>query len=226
MTKIRGSRLSEFRARALAIWGFVAAATSCGREGAVAVAPTQSEVEGRAAHETARQPDAVVVDPPPSWPSAVARVEARGVVALREPAGNAAVTDLLQAFVDGWEHESIDALVALLAPDAVAIDGAEHGHASLIDTWRQRLRARDYGRLAGTEVVRPDRIQRWAWDELGTPDTPARPPSMRPSDVLVRVPLEVTRVGGERVFGDVMMLVLRRIDGKLRIAAYGEIDAP
>ena len=183
-------------------------------------------MEGHAAHETARQPDAVVVDPPPSLPSAVARGEARGVVSLREPAGTAAVSELLQAFVDGWEHESIDALAVLLAPDAVAIDGAEHGHTSLIDTWRLRLRAHDYGRLAGTEVVRADRIQRWAWDELGTPDSPARPQSMRPADVLVRAPFEVTRVGGERVFGDIMVLVLRRVDGKLRIAAYGEIDAP
>ena len=147
-------------------------------------------------------------------------------MSLREPAGNAAVVELLQAFVDGWEHESLDSLAALLLPDASAIDGGEHGHVSLVEAWRQRLRAHDYARLAGMEVLRPDRIQRWAWDELGTPETPARPPGMRPADLLVRVPLEVTRIAGERVFGDVMTMVLRREDGKLRIAAYGEIDAP
>ena len=49
---------------------------------------------------------------------------------------------------------------------------------------------------------------------------------MRSGEVLVRAPLEVTRVAGERVFGDVLMMVLRRQDGSLRIAGYSEVDAP
>ncbi len=154
------------------------------------------------------------------------RGEARGVVSLRAPTGNDAVADLMQAFVEGWEHESIDALVALLTPDAGAIEGPDHGHAALVESWRQRLRAHDYARLAGAEILRPDRIQRWAWDELGAPETPARPRGMLPAEILVRAPVEVTRVAGERVFGDVMTMVLRREDGKLRIAAYGEVDGP
>ena len=206
----------------------VFSAGGCGRMSPAVVAPQMepTRIAGRTGRDAVRQPDGVVVDPPPLLPSAVAHVEARGVVSLREPAGSAAVSDLLEAFIEAWEHESIDALVALLAPDAGAIDGAEHGHTTLVETWRQRLRAHDYGRLAGTEVLRADRIQRWGWDELGAPETPARPAGMRPADVLVRAPLEVTRVAGERVFGDVMVMVLRREDGKLRIAAYGEIDAP
>ncbi len=148
------------------------------------------------------------------------------MLSLREPPANDAVAELVQAFVDGWEHESIDALVGLLAPDAGALDGSDHGHAALVENWRQRLRAHDYGRLAGSEIVRVDRVQRWAYDELGTPETPPRPRGMQPAEILVRAPVEVTRVAGERVFGDVMLMVLRREDGKLRIAAYGEVDTP
>jgi hypothetical protein len=205
-------------------WGLVAS-MACGSVNPAPIAPAPADRGGPPGKDP-RRPDAVVVDPPQSVPSAVAHVEARGVITLREPAGNAAVDGLLQAFVDGWEHESIDALVALLAPDAVLLDGSERSHATLVETWRQRLRAHDYARLSGAEVLRADRVQRWAWDELGTPESPARPPGMRPSDLLVRAPLEVTRVAGERVFGDVMIMVLRHEDGKLRIAAYGEVDAP
>ena len=206
--------------------GALVVAAGCGHASPAVVTAPRADVERAADRAVTRRPDAVVVDPPPSLPSAVAHVEARGVVSLREPPGNAAVAELLQAFIDGWERESIDALVALLTPDAGAIDGSEHGHATLVDGWRQRLRAHDYARLAGTDILRPDRIQRWAWDELGAPDAPPRPASMRPAEIYVRAPLEVTRIAGEKVFGDVMVMVLRREDGKLRIAAYGEMDAP
>jgi hypothetical protein len=36
----------------------------------------------------------------------------------------------------------------------------------------------------------------------------------------------VTHVAGEKLFSDVIVLVLRREDGKFRIAAYGEMDVP
>jgi hypothetical protein len=36
----------------------------------------------------------------------------------------------------------------------------------------------------------------------------------------------VSRVAGEKFFGDVILMLVRREEGKYRIAAYGEIDAP
>ena len=124
------------------------------------------------------------------------------------------------------ERESLEALLGLATADAGLIDGPDHGHAALVESWRQRLRAHDYGRLAGAEIVLPERIERWEWDELGTPPRPRDPTGMRPGEILVRAPLEVTRVAGERVFGDVLLMVLRRQDGSLRIAGYSEVDAP
>jgi hypothetical protein len=159
-------------------------------------------------------------------PAASAHARAEGIVALREPSGADAVVEIVEGFLDGWSHDSLDALLALTTPDAGSLDGPDHGHATLVESWRQRLRAHDYARLAGAEIVRPERIERWEWDELGQPPAPARPNEMHRGDVLVRAPVEVTRVAGERVFGDVLTLILRRAEGRLRIAAYGESDAP
>jgi hypothetical protein len=182
--------------------------------------------ESSAATPPPRRPDGVVIDPPPLRPTPALRSPAQGVVSLREPAGEDAIVDLVRAFLDAWQRESLETLLALTAPDAGLLEDPEHGHAALVESWRQRLHAHDYGRIATAEMVRPERIERWEWDELGTPATPSRPPTMRPGELLVRAPLEVTRVAGERVFGDVVVMVVRRQEGRLRIAAYGEVDAP
>ncbi len=173
-----------------------------------------------------RKPDAVVVEPPPAMPSTTSRAYARGVVALREPLGSDAVRELVSALVDAWERESLDALTALLTADAGPFEARARGRAPLVEGWRQRLRAHPYGRLATMEVVHPERVERWEAEDLGGPDAPARPPDMRPGELYVRVPLEVCRIAGEKLFGDVIVLLLRREEGKYRIAAYGEVDAP
>jgi hypothetical protein len=187
-----------------------------------AVAPPSAPVSASAAASAPRRPDAVVVEPPPAVPPPSTRADAHGVVALREPLGGDVVTDLVQAFADAWQRESLDAMTALLTQDAGPIDARARGRTALIEMWRQRLHAHEYGRLSGVQLVRADRIERWSWDELAATDAPARPPEMRPSELFVRVPLEVTRVAGERLFGDAMLMLLRREEGRYRIAAYGE----
>jgi hypothetical protein len=49
---------------------------------------------------------------------------------------------------------------------------------------------------------------------------------MREGDLLVRVPILTPRVGNDRLFGDVVVLLLRREDGRFKIAGYGEDGAP
>ena len=196
---------------------------SCSRLGPEPASPV-TPASPAVVQAPARAPDGVVIDPPPILPAPVARSRAQGVISLREPPAHDAVVELVRAFLDGWQRESLETLLGLSTPDAGLIDGPDHGHAALVESWRQRLRAHDYGRLAGTELVAPERIERWEWDELGTPDTPARPSGMRPGEILVRAPLEVTRVAGERVFGDVVTMVVKRQDGGLRITGYGEVQ--
>lgn len=157
-------------------------------------------------------------------PLPAARAEAQGVVALREPLSSDAVVDVVRALVAAWQHESLDGLEALLTDDAGPIEARGRGRTALVDSWRQRLRQHAYHHLEGLELVRPERIEHYAYDELGGPDAPARPPGMRAGEVYVRVPLEVTQIAGEKYFDDVIVLLLRREEGTYKIAAYGETD--
>jgi hypothetical protein len=196
----------------------------CGTKqvGATVEAPTLARSEDK----PARRPDAVVVEPPAAMPSAVSRADARGVVMLREPLAADAVRNLVASLADAWQRESLDALSSLLTADAGPLEARARGRAALIESWRQRLRAHPYGKLAGVELVRPERIERWESDDLGSPDAPARPPDVRAGELYVRIPVEVSRVAGEKFFDDVIVLLVRREDGKYKIAAYGEMGAP
>ncbi len=181
---------------------------------------------------SSRRPDGVVIEPAPALPSPVLRAKASDVVSLREPVGRRAIVRVVRALVEAWQSESFDALVALLTVDAGPIDARGHGRGSLTESWRQRLHAHEYGRLAGMQLIREERIEYWDVDDLGGSAAPAapldtRPPlpaDMRPGEILVRAPIDRTRVAGEKLFGDLLLLVLRREDGELRIAAYGEVD--
>ncbi len=177
-----------------------------------------------AQREHTRRPDGVVLEPQSAIPNPTERADARGVVALREPLGGDAVREVITAVMDAWQRESLDQLASLLTDDAGPIESRSRGRAALVEAWRQRLHAHEYRRLAGVNLFRLDRVERYAWDDLSLPDSPERPPEMRPEELYVRVPLEVTRVAGERLFGDVILVVLRRDAGKYKIAAYGESD--
>jgi hypothetical protein len=171
-----------------------------------------------------RRPDAVVLDPPPAIPSAVERSAASGVIALREPLGDDAVRDLVRSVLDAWSRESLDQLVLLLTNDAGPIEARSRGRSALVESWRQRLHAHEYRRLAGLDLFHPERIERYGWKDLSALNARQRPPEMRPEELYVRVPLEVTRIGGERVFGDVLLLLLRRDGAKYLVVAYGELE--
>jgi hypothetical protein len=132
--------------------------------------------------------------------------------------------EVVLAVANAWQRESVEQLIALLTNDAGPIEARSRGRASLVETWRQRMHAHEYRRLAGENLVRVDRIERYRWEDLSMPDAPARPPDMRPEELYVRVPLEVTRVAGERLFGEELLLLLRREEGRYKIAAYGETD--
>ncbi len=155
-------------------------------------------------------------------PSVVQRAEARGVLALREPLADEALRQCIFSMMDAWQHKSVESLKELLTPDAGPLEGRAGGRKALEDAWRQRMHAHEYERLAGLELVRFERVERWEWDALGHPEAPERPADMHPGELYVRVPLEVTVVAGEKLFDDEIILVLRPEGGHYRIAAYGE----
>ena len=177
-----------------------------------------------------RHPDGVVIESPSALPSPSTRAEARGVVTLRPGLAPDAIEAVLERWLAAWEHESIDGLAALLTDDAQPLDGTGHGRAGLLDAFRQRFQAHDYTRIAGQPVMRSDRIERWEYDDLDTGNaadaTGPAVSAVHPGETLVRVPIDVTRESGEKLFGDALLFVLRREDGKLAVTAYGEIDDP
>jgi hypothetical protein len=157
-------------------------------------------------------------------PNVAGRAPARGVVALREPMSGDAVQAVVQQLADAWQLGSLEALAALLTSDAGPIEARGRGRGPLIENWRQRLHAHEYARLAGVDLIRPERVERWTWDELGASDGPSRPPDMQPDELYVRAPVEVTHLGNEKVFEDVIVLLLRPEDGRYKVSAYGEVE--
>jgi hypothetical protein len=214
VTRIRTSKPSE--ALALLLLLDALALSGCGSASPPVAAPSNEP-------EPARRPDAVVVEPPEAIPPPASRAEAQGVVTLREPLAADAVRDVVEQLMDAWKKQSLEALAALLTSDAGPLEARGHGRGPLVEAWRQRLRAHEYSRLAGVELVRLDAIERWTYDELGSSDAPARPGDMRADEIYVRVPFEVTHLGSEKLFEDILVLILRREEGRYRIAAYGEV---
>ena len=173
--------------------------------------------------EPPRRPDGVVVEPPPAVPEGTDRAPSSGVVVLREPLGTEAVVAVVRAMFRGFAHEDHDALAALLTADAAPLSmghGAVHG--ALLDQWSARLRTLNYGLLEGVDVARMDRMEEHTYEELGARGAGERPSVMRPGDLLVRIPVATPRAGAEPLFGEVVVLVLRREGEGFKIAGEGE----
>ena len=220
MAKIRKSKLCEraaFAPFAVVLGG--AFASACGASGPSSTTPiTATELP-----TAARRPDGVVIEPPAALPAAGVRAEARGVVALREPVANDAVHALVKQILSGFEEKDPTSLEELLADDvAYYVAGRKLAKGQLLEEWRRRLSALDFSRLSGMEVVRFEKIQRFDYDELGGPGETPRPPEMVPGDLYVKVPIDITQLGGDKFFGDMWILVLRPDSGRLHIVALTE----
>lgn len=171
--------------------------------------------------KTPRRPDGVVLEPSRALPSASDRAPAAGIVALREPLADKDVEDVVRAYVRAFEREDIDALVQLLAQEAVPL-GRAGNKTQLVELWRTKMKNFEYQKLAGVEVARVAQIERHDYDALGASGGPVRPTEMRPGDLYVRVPIATPRVGSDQLFGDVLVLLLRREDGRLKIAGQAD----
>jgi len=175
--------------------------------------------------KAARHPDGVVLEPARVIPPPSDRAAATGIVALREPLADKDVEDVVRAYVRAFEREDVDALVQLLAQEATPL-GRAGSRAQLIELWRTKIKNFEYQKLAGVEVARVTQIEKHTYDTLGSPAasgaTIMRPPEMRPGDLYVRVPIATPRVGSDQLFGDILVLLLRREDGRLKIAGQAD----
>jgi hypothetical protein len=149
-----------------------------------------------------------------------------GVVALREPHDDDAIREVLLAYVRGFACEDIDMLTSLLTSDATDLGASSRGgRAAVVEAWQRRLRTLDYSRVAVNDVLRFGRLDRFDFEQLVRLSANDRPKDMRPGDLLVRVPV-VRRAGEPRLFGDALVVLLRREQGQLAIAGVHEDDGP
>ena len=81
--------------------------------------------------------------------------------------------------------------------------------------------------LRSADVARVERMERFDYDDLSSITSPRRPEDMQPGDVLLRVPLTAPLDrNGNKLFHDVLLMVLRPSARKIRVAGVGELDAP
>ena len=167
--------------------------------------------------KTPRRPDGVVLEHPLTVPDAEERGKTDGtLLALREPFELRALVELVKVYFRAWEHEDVEALARLLTPDAVLL---RRPGASVVDSFRLRMRTYEYQRIAGLEVARFDHLERYGYGDVVVAQ---RPLEMHEGDVLVRVPVLVSRVSGDPLFGEALVLLVRREEGALRIAGIAE----
>lgn len=164
-----------------------------------------------------RRPDGVVLEPPVTLPESVERSGTEApLVALREQLDERSVVALVRSYFTAWEREDLDALGRLLSADATLL-GNSGGRP--LDAFRVRVRRYEYQRIAGMEPALFDRLERTRYGDL---EPRQRPQEMREGDLLVRVPVLVAHVGGEPLFGDVLVLLVRREAEGLRVVGIGE----
>jgi hypothetical protein len=169
-----------------------------------------------------RRPDAVVLEPPPAQPTPVVRARAKGVVALQPGFDRNDLAVVVSGLLRAYETESVPAVLATMTPDVVGL----YTHASreqLRAELQRRFSALEFQILRGADVAHVEDAEVREYDDLPATGRDARPPEMQPGDVLVRIPMTAPLSNGERLFDDVLVLLLRRDESRtLRIAGIGE----
>jgi hypothetical protein len=163
--------------------------------------------------DTPRRPDGVVVDPSPELPVAhEVSDKPAALVALKPPLPEKAAFAVVAAFFRAIVTEDIERLVELTTADASAPGKGRGSAPSMIDHWRGRMRHFRYRTLANEVLYQEADVELYRYDDLETPipGRPIRPQDMGSSDLLLRVPMLIVRAGSERVFGDDILLLLRR----------------
>ncbi|CAN5806634.1 hypothetical protein BH09MYX1_BH09MYX1_34980 [soil metagenome] len=185
-----------------------------------------------------RQPDGVLVEPPPVLPRGEDRGNASSsVVALRPPISDEQIASIVKSYVHALEDESHDEMFELFTSDVFSLAPVVAGSGTRAVNVREEYKNRfDQGsrggpmslrRYRGLEIAQLDKVERYEWSDLSKNGDPPRPTDMRDGDLYVRVPL-VAPLGpnGDKLIHDVLLLVLRRdVDAKqVKVAGVAEID--
>lgn len=166
-----------------------------------------------------------MLEPELKVPEAEERAFTGGVVSLRLPTATSEVESYVRRVLDACVAESLPEITQLFAADAPFFVGPR-ATVSAVDTYRNRLRSFDYGKLRGTTVAKWDDAEVLREDELlgrrGQLLSDPRFPTLQAGDVFVHVPIELPRNVSEPLFGDAVWFLLRRSGDRLVAVAVGE----
>jgi hypothetical protein len=174
-----------------------------------------------------RRPDGVAVDLQGSMPPASTRANTSlGLVALREPVDMSGALSSVRTFFEAVAREDATKMRTVLTLDAQVNmpSGPNNSGMRAEDAWERRFGKFDYKATGPEPVFRETAVEMYGFRDLeeAEGDRPVRPPIMEEQDVLIRVPIEIRRVGTDRLFGDEIVFLVRRVDGVFRIRALYE----
>jgi hypothetical protein len=181
-------------------------------------------LETRTGAEIKRKPDGVLLEPAPAVPTPVDHADARGVVALKPPLSIEDVRGVVKQLMRGFENEQVEVINQLMLPEA--IDPFKHTNLGQMQVeLRGRFQRLEFQKMRGIEVAHLERAELREFDDLPAAGPKSRPPEMTAGDILVRIPMTAPLSNGERLFDDVLVLMLRRDQkAQLKIAAMGETN--
>lgn len=149
-----------------------------------------------------------------------------GLVALREPVDMSGALMPVRTFFESVAREDKDKMRTVLTLDAQALipSGPSNSGSRAEDAWERRFAKFDYKATGPEPVYRETAVEMYSHRDLeeAEGDRPVRPPIMEQQDVLIRVPIELKRVGTDRLFGDEIVFLVRRVEGSFRIRALYE----
>jgi len=171
---------------------------------------------------------AVAVDPVSVLPHASDRAASGdGVATLRAPVPREAVAALVRRWFDAFHARDTSGIEPDL--DDVIVDLRSEYETSkpkssfVLYELGPRMKSAPFDQVDVDSMYRPQDVEVWAREELGLAGRPARPSSMQADDLLVRIPIAMTRFGSDVLFGDEVKLLLRREGSKYRIRGFYEI---
>ncbi|MCU0690617.1 MAG: hypothetical protein MUF54_04385 [Polyangiaceae bacterium] len=176
-----------------------------------------------------RKPDGVAVDLEGASPAPKdADSTTNTLVILQEPVHADLALDVVRRFFRAVAQEDLDAIRALMSSNASLGPISSAGGPPAAPQWERRLRRLDYDGLGGEPVFRESTVQTYRHRDLGelVAGRPSPPPNMGPDDVLIRVPIARTRIGVDRLFGDEILFLLRRIERQYQIRTMYEDFQP
>ncbi len=160
-----------------------------------------------------RKPDGVAIDPMSSPPAARERASSTdGIVTLRTPLGVARAVAVVEELFRRVVLEDGEGVASLFTRDATAVQPGVNQGSNAALFWQGRFRKLDYTKLAGEPIYHEGELAIFRpTDSLDAlPSAAVRPESLGEGDVVVRVPIITTRIGADRLFGDEIVLWMRR----------------